>query len=83
MFAIATGAACEPRPTIGEGVRDAALLLAPRVLIPMHVGCPDRLDLYAQFRAEVADQLPATQVFSPERLGEAVHYADGKVEPRP
>lgn len=83
MFAIATGVACDPRPSIWEGVRDAALLLAPRVLIPMHVACPDRLDLYARFRAEVEGQLPATQVFSPERLGEAARYADGKIEPPP
>lgn len=83
LFAIATGAACDPRPSIWEGVRDAALLLAPRVLIPMHVGCPDRLNLYGRFRAEVEGQLPATQVFSPKRLGEAVRYADGKVEAPP
>jgi len=44
LLPIATGAACDPRPSIWDGVRSAALELMPRVLIPMHVGCADRLE---------------------------------------
>jgi L-ascorbate metabolism protein UlaG (beta-lactamase superfamily) len=79
MFAIATGGPCEPRPAIWEGVRAAARELAPRVLIPMHVGCPERLDVYERFRGEFAQQLPGTQVVAPSRLGQKFQYQDGRV----
>ena len=79
FFPIATGAACEPRLAIRDGVRAAALELLPRVLIPMHVGCPDRLELYARFRADVEPRLPSTQVMSPAQLGQAFRYADAKM----
>lgn len=79
FFAIATGGPCEPRPAIWEGVRSAAIVLAPRVLIPMHVGCSDRLDLYQRFRTEVGGQLGATQVVAPTRIGESFRYRSGKM----
>ena len=54
FFPIATGAACDPRPSIWQGVRFAALELTPRVLIPMHVQCLDKLDLYERFRSAMS-----------------------------
>jgi L-ascorbate metabolism protein UlaG (beta-lactamase superfamily) len=81
FFAIATGGRCEPRPAIWEGVRSAARVLAPRVLIPMHVGCLDRLDLYQRFRRTVGGQIGATQVVAPTRIGESFRYRSGKIGP--
>lgn len=80
---IATGAACDPRPSIWDGVRAAASLLAPRILMPMHVGCADRLDLYARFREEIGSQLPRTKVVSPSRLGESFRYQAGTMAAAP
>jgi L-ascorbate metabolism protein UlaG (beta-lactamase superfamily) len=82
FFPIATGASCEPRASIWQGVRAAALELAPRVLVPMHVGCPAKLDLYERFRAEVGPQLPATQVVAPRRRGESFVYEAGAMRRR-
>ena len=79
FFPIATGAACDPRPSIWQGVRFAALELKPRVLIPMHVQCLDKLDLYERFRAEVSGELRATTVVAPVRLGERFHYEAGRL----
>ena len=79
LFAIATGGPCEPRPAIWQGVHAAARELAPRVLIPMHVGCPERLDVYEGFRGEFAQQLPGTQVVAPSRLGQKFRYQNGRV----
>jgi L-ascorbate metabolism protein UlaG (beta-lactamase superfamily) len=73
------GAACEPRPSIWQGVRFAALELKPRVLIPMHVKCLDKLDLYERFRAEVSAEVGATTVVAPTRRGERFHYEDGRL----
>jgi len=81
FFAIATGGPCEPRPAIWEGVRAAAVALAPRVLVPMHVGCADRLDLYDRFRKEIGGQLSASQVVAPTRVGESFRYRSGKMQP--
>jgi len=80
FFAIATGGPCEPRPAIWEGVRAAAVALSPRVLIPMHVGCSDRLDLYDRFRTEIGSQLGATQVVAPARIGESFRYRSGEMQ---
>jgi L-ascorbate metabolism protein UlaG (beta-lactamase superfamily) len=79
FFPIATGAACDPRPSIWRGVRTAALELQPRILIPMHVRCLDKLDLYERFRAEVSGKLGATAVVAPTRRGESFHYQAGKI----
>lgn len=80
FFAIATGGPCEPRPAIWEGVRAAAVALCPRVVIPMHVGCSDRLDLYERFRTEIGGQLSETQAVAPTRIGESFRYQSGKVQ---
>jgi L-ascorbate metabolism protein UlaG (beta-lactamase superfamily) len=77
---IATGFACDPRPSIWQGVRFAALKLSPRVLIPMHVRCPDKLDLYERFRAEVAAELGSTIVVAPRHRGERFRYASGNID---
>ena len=79
LFPIATGATCDPRPSIWEGVRAAALELAPRVLVPMHVACSDRLDLYERFKEEMGAALPNTQVVAPTRLGEQFRYQAGRM----
>jgi L-ascorbate metabolism protein UlaG (beta-lactamase superfamily) len=81
FFAVATGGPCEPRPAIWEGVEAAARELSPRVLIPMHVGCPARLDIYERFRTEVGPQLPDTQVVAPSRLGQTFQYDGERVTP--
>ncbi len=81
FFAVATGAACDPRPAIWQGVRAAARELRPRVLIPMHVGCPDRLDIYERFRKEVGPRLPGTQVVAPSRRGQRFRYDGERVTP--
>jgi hypothetical protein len=49
-------------------------------LIPMHVGCSDRLDLYERFRTEIGGQLSATQVVAPTRIGESFRYRSGKMQ---
>lgn len=77
LFPVATGMVCDPRVSIWQGVRAAAALLAPRVLTPMHVGCPDRFDLYARFQAEVGSDLPGTQVVAPSRRAEVFWYTAG------
>lgn len=82
LFPIATGSACEPRAAIADGVRAAARVLAPRVLIPMHVGCPDRLALYAQFGAASATAAPTTQVVAPAARGARFRYAGGSMSAR-
>ena len=79
LFAVATGGTCEPRPAIWEGVRAAAEELAPHVLIPMHVGCPDQFRIYKRFRDEVAKQLSGIQVAAPARLGQVFRYEDGRL----
>jgi L-ascorbate metabolism protein UlaG (beta-lactamase superfamily) len=79
LFAVATGGPCEPRPAIWDGVLAAARVLIPRVLIPMHVGCPDRLDIYQRFRVKIGPQLPGTQVVAPSRLGQKFRYEDGRI----
>jgi TonB family protein len=79
FFPIATGAACDPRPSIWQGVRFAALVLKPRVLIPMHIQCLDKLDLYEQFRSEVSAELGATSVVAPTLVGERFHYEGGRL----
>ena len=81
FFAIATGAACEPRPAIWQGVQAAARELGPRVLIPMHVGCPGRLDIYERFRTDVGPRLPGTQVIAPSRRGQKFQYDGKRVAP--
>jgi L-ascorbate metabolism protein UlaG (beta-lactamase superfamily) len=81
FFPIATGFACEPRPSIWKGVRTAVLELRPRVLVPMHVRCASRISLYEQFRQEVGPQLPGTQVVAPAARGEWFRY-EGGVSPR-
>lgn len=75
FFPVATGARCEPRPSIWAGVRAATLRLAPRFMIPMHVGCPDRLDVYADFREKIGPALTATEVIVPKRLGETFRFS--------
>ena len=79
FFPIATGAACDPRPSIWQGVRFAALELKPRVLIPMHVQCLDKLDIYERFRSSVQQDLDATVVVAPTRMGERFHYEAGRL----
>jgi L-ascorbate metabolism protein UlaG (beta-lactamase superfamily) len=79
LFAAATGGPCELRPAIWQGVQAAARELAPRVLIPMHVGCAERLDIYERFRAQVGPELPSTRVVAPSRLGQKFRYEDGKM----
>ena len=79
FFPVATGMACDPRPSIWQGVRDAALELKPRVLIPMHVQCVDKLDVYERFRSSVQDDLDGTAVVAPARLGEHFHYEAGRL----
>ena len=74
FFPIATGAACDPRPSIWQGVRFAALELKPRVLIPMHVQCLDKLDLYERFRSAMGTELGPTAVVAPTVVGERFHY---------
>jgi L-ascorbate metabolism protein UlaG (beta-lactamase superfamily) len=76
---IATGVACEPRRSIWQGVRFAALELKPRVLIPMHAQCLDKLDLYERFRAEVSAEVGATTVVAPTRRGEQFRYEAGRI----
>src|SRR5262249_48154848 len=79
LLAVATGANCEPRPAIWQGVRAAAEELAPRVLIPMHVGCLDQLGIYERFRDEVGKQLSGVQVVAPARLGQVFRYEGGRL----
>lgn len=79
FFPIATGRTCDPRPSIWQGVRYAAVELKPRVLIPMHVQCADKLDVYDRFRSSVEDGLGATAVVAPARLGERFHYEAGRL----
>jgi len=79
FFPIATGAACDPRPSIWQGVRFAALELKPRVLIPMHVQCVDKLYLYEQFRSAVRAEVGATSVVAPTLVGERFHYEGGEL----
>jgi L-ascorbate metabolism protein UlaG (beta-lactamase superfamily) len=79
FFPIATGATCDPRPSIWEGVRAAALELAPRVLVPMHVACSDRLDLYERFKKEMGAALPNTEIVAPTQFGEHFHYQAGRM----
>jgi L-ascorbate metabolism protein UlaG (beta-lactamase superfamily) len=81
FFPIATGRACDPRPSIWRGVRDAARELRPRVLIPMHVQCADKLDVYERFRASVQDGLKGTSVVAPARMGERFHYEGDRMTP--
>lgn len=71
---IATGAACEPRPSIWQGALYTAETLKPRVIFPMHVRCPDRLDLYERFRLEVGASLRDTTIVAPSRRDETFHY---------
>jgi hypothetical protein len=67
---VAQGCGLRRARPVGEGA--AARELAPRVLIPMHVGCPERLDVYERFRGE-------PQVVAPSRLGQKFQYQDGRV----
>jgi L-ascorbate metabolism protein UlaG (beta-lactamase superfamily) len=79
LFPIATGAACDPRPSIWAGVRAAALELEPRVLVPMQVACSDRRSLYGRFKEEVGPALPDIQVVAPAGLGERFRYQAGRM----
>jgi len=78
-FPIATGFACEPRPSIWKGVLDAARQLRPRVLVPMHVRCASQLSLYDRFREEISPQLTGTQIVAPSASGEWFRYQTGKL----
>jgi L-ascorbate metabolism protein UlaG (beta-lactamase superfamily) len=79
FFPIATGGRCEPRPSIWHGVRSAARELQPRVLIPMHVHCLDKLGLYERFRVEISGEPGAPVVAAPGRCGQWFHYEAGKI----
>ncbi len=79
FFPVATGYACEPRPSIWKGVESAARELRPRVLVPMHVRCVAKLDLYEKFRAEVGPRLGETAVVAPAERGDRFRYAAGKL----
>lgn len=81
FFPVATGSACDPRPAIWEGVESAAMALAPRVLVPMHVRCADRLDIYRRFAEEVAPRLPHTTVVPATAVGEEFLYRHGTLSP--
>ena len=84
FFPITTGTAgraCDPRPSIWAGVRSAARTLVPRVLIPMHVGCLDRLDLYARFQAEIGPDIAPTQIAAVTRRGQVFRYTAGTLGP--
>jgi L-ascorbate metabolism protein UlaG (beta-lactamase superfamily) len=78
---IATGAACEPRPSIWQGARHTAEVLKPHVVFPMHVRCPDRLDLYERFRVGAGIRLGQTRIVAPSRRDQAFHYPLPKGEP--
>jgi L-ascorbate metabolism protein UlaG (beta-lactamase superfamily) len=77
FFPIATGFACEPRPSIWKGVLAAARQIRPRVLVPMHVRCTSQLSLYERFREEISPQLTGTQVVAPSASGEWFRYEAG------
>jgi len=79
FFPIATGAPCVPRPVIWRGVRFAAQKLQPRVLIPMHVACLEKLGLYEHFRNELSSEPDAPVVAAPARRGQRFHYEAGKI----
>jgi hypothetical protein len=73
FFPIATGAACDPRASIWEGVRSAAFSLTPRVLVRCTSAVLTALIYTGDF---VRGRIPAaTQVVSPARLGERFRYA--------
>lgn len=80
FFPIATGSACDPRPSIWRGVLLAAQELKPQALFPMHVRCADRLGLYETFRDEVAAKLVGTAVIAPRYRGERFRYSSGAVQ---
>lgn len=77
FFPIATGFACEPRPSIWKGVLSATKQISPRVLVPMHVRCTSQLSLYERFREEISPQLTGTQVVAPSASGEWFRYEAG------
>ncbi len=75
---IATGATCEPLPAIWEGVRLATRELGPKVLLPMHVRCVDRLpSVYERFRAEMTVRFPGLEIAAPRRRGDSFRFCDG------
>jgi len=75
---IATGVSCEPLPSIWEGVRLATRELDPKVLVPMHVRCIDRLSsIYERFRAETTVAFPGVEIAAPRRRGESLRFCDG------
>lgn len=68
---IATGAACEPRPSIWQGALFATMVLKPKVLFPMHVRCPTKLDLYRQFGDRFSPFVQPTVIIPPSHHGES------------
>ena len=73
---IATGAfgGCEPRHTIYEGIVEAARILRPALLVPMHVDCPARLSLYRAFADRFGADVPGVPVHAVEGFGESFSY---------
>jgi hypothetical protein len=82
FFPIAIGRTCEPRPSIFKGVQSAVASLSPRVIVPMHVRCRDRLNLYERFATDLAGLLGRnTTVVAPREIGQRFRYSDGKLLP--
>jgi L-ascorbate metabolism protein UlaG (beta-lactamase superfamily) len=72
LAAVATGMACEVRPTLLEGARYAAAKLKARWLVPMHVQCMDALPGAA---AALRDSLKSGGlVVAPERVGSVLTF---------
>jgi L-ascorbate metabolism protein UlaG (beta-lactamase superfamily) len=79
FFPIATGRDCDPRPSIREGVREAARRLKPRVLVPMHVRCAGDGEVYERFRSAVAGAVAPTVVVAPSAMGQRFRYQSGRL----
>ena len=80
ILPIATGAACDPRPSIWQGALLTTLVLKPSVLFPMHVRCPAKLDLYKQFSDVFSPYVQPTVIIPPSHHRE-LFVLSGSREP--
>lgn len=81
LLPVATGAQCEPHEHLFDGASYALRVLRARVAAPMHVRCPDRLEVYEQFRAHARNAGVAARIFVPTRLHEEVRLRLGAGPP--